>query len=154
MDTVKNILGWFEAAVPEPTRENKCTQLGCHFEEIAEFVESIMRGSNLRNHLDNRAIDFKTCQPLNLRAIELVSESETRSIEMLDALCDGIVTAIGIAHMMGWDIEGALEEVSRSNYSKFESGQPVFHENGKIKKGANYTPPNLDKFVQKQKKGF
>ena len=150
MCIINDVSEWFEAAVPEPTRENKCVQLGCHFEEMAEFIESIMRGSNLRNHLDNRAIDFKTCQPLNLQAIELVSESETRSIEMLDAVCDMIVTAVGIAHMMGWDIEGAIAEVNRSNYSKFDDNcKPIFTKDGKIAKSENYTRPYLKPFLTK-----
>ena len=146
-DLIQQISSWFKAAVPQPTDQNKCVQIGAHCEEMAEFIESISRGSNLGNNLANRAIDYKTCQPHNMKSVELVEESESRSIEMLDALCDMIVTAVGVAHMMGWNIEGALAEVNRSNFSKFENGQPVFHENGKIKKGDNYTPPNLKPYI-------
>lgn len=41
----------------------------------------------------------------------------------------------------------SFEEVNRSNWSKFVDGKPVFDENGKIKKGDGYTPPDLSKFV-------
>ena len=66
---------------------------------------------------------------------------------LLDSLCDQIVTAVGVAHMFGLDITGALEEVNRSNWSKFVDGEPVFNKHGKIAKGPNYSPPDLSKFV-------
>ena len=66
--------------------------------------------------------------------------------ELLDALCDQIVTAVGVAHMFGMNIEGAMDEVNRSNFSKFVDGKPVFNEHGKIIKGPNYTPPDLTGF--------
>ena len=49
--------------------------------------------------------------------------------------------------MFGFDMQKALAEVVRSNFSKFENGKPVFDDNGKIKKGANYTPPQLQEFI-------
>lgn len=146
-DLIQDTLNWFKAAVPAPSEENACVQIGCHIEEMAEFVESISRGSYLGKNLEQRAIDFKTCQPYNMKSVSLVDESGERSVEMLDALCDMIVTAVGVAHMMGWNIKDALAEVNRSNFSKFENGGPVFHPNGKIKKGDNYTPPNLKPYV-------
>jgi hypothetical protein len=39
----------------------------------------------------------------------------------------------------------AVTAVNRSNYSKFDkNGYPIFNENGKIAKGPDYTPPNLE----------
>ena len=67
--------------------------------------------------------------------------------ELLDALCDQIITAIGVAHMFGMNIEGALTEINRSNWSKFVNEAPVFDENGKITKGPDYTPPDLTEFL-------
>ena len=66
---------------------------------------------------------------------------------MLDSLCDQIVTATGVAHMFGMDIQGALNEVNRSNWSKFVDGKPVFDINGKIAKPATYSKPDLSAFV-------
>ncbi|MEG9499874.1 hypothetical protein [Mannheimia indoligenes] len=62
-------------------------------------------------------------------------------------LCDQIVTAIGVAYMFGMDIQGALKEVADSNDSKFENGEPVFNEQGKIAKGKHYFSPNLKQFI-------
>ena len=81
------------------------------------------------------------------KAPEMFSMSSVDRVALLDAICDRIVTGIGMAHMLGMDIIGALDEVNRSNFSKFEDGKPVFNEHGKIKKGRDYKAPELEKFV-------
>ena len=70
--------------------------------------------------------------------------------ELLDSLIDQMVTAMGVGHMMGFDMMSALAEVNRSNFSKLEDGRPVFDVNGKITKGKNYTPPELGGFINKK----
>lgn len=67
--------------------------------------------------------------------------------ELLDALCDQIVTATGIGTFFGMNVPGALSEVNRSNYSKFVDGNPIFNENQKVMKGPDYTPPVLTPFI-------
>ncbi len=68
-------------------------------------------------------------------------------LAILDALADQIVTATGIGTFLGMNVPGALTEVNRSNYSKFEDGEPVFNENKKVMKGKDYTPPDLTPFI-------
>jgi len=129
-------LEWFSRAVPVPTQENLATQVACHFEEVAEMAEEV-GNCWVADHLDQYSYEMKTDKPtLHL--------DPTKT---LDALCDQIVTAIGVAYMAGWDIAGALAEVDRANWSKFVDGSPAFDEHGKIKKGENYNPPNLNSFV-------
>ena len=139
-DHISDIKGWFELAVPTPTDKNRAVQIGCHFEEVAEMLESIKWSYPcLRDDLTDISRDFKTqCE---------VQKDDVDRIELLDALCDQIVTAVGVAHMFGMDIEGALTEVTRSNYSKFVDGKPVFDANGKIAKPPSYSKPNLEQFV-------
>ena len=72
---------------------------------------------------------------------------DTNRVELLDALADQIVTATGVGVFLGMNVPGALDEVNRSNYSKFENGEPVFNENKKVMKGKDYTPPDLSKFI-------
>ena len=69
------------------------------------------------------------------------------SVELLDALADQIVTATGVGTFLGMNVPGALAEVNRSNYSKFEDGEPVFNENKKVMKGKDYTPPDLTPYI-------
>lgn len=135
-DHISDIKGWFELAVPTPTDKNRAVQIGCHFEEVAEMLTAI----------DSHSIDLGTTAN-NYKKNFAVRMREVDRIELLDALCDQIVTAVGVAHMFGMDIEGALAEVTRSNYSKFVDGKPVFDANGKIAKPPSYNKPNLEQFV-------
>lgn len=69
-------------------------------------------------------------------------------LEMLDGLCDQIVTATGVAHMLGYNVVGAMVEVNASNFSKFdEEGKPILNENKKIMKGPNYFKPDLNPYL-------
>lgn len=149
-DTAGEIKDWFQKAVPEPNEKNKAVQLGVHFEEIAEMMVQLSSGSpavqsqlvEAKQSLLNLAHTCKTLDPEYLKI-----NIEDRK-EFLDALCDQIVTAIGCGHMHQMAITTALHEISDSNNSKFDSeGNPIFDENGKIKKGPDYFPPNLEPFV-------
>ncbi|MDG6880982.1 Phosphoribosyl-ATP pyrophosphohydrolase [Phocoenobacter uteri] len=68
-------------------------------------------------------------------------------VEQLDAICDIIVSCIGYAYLNSWDVISAIEEVNKSNFSKFENNKAVFNEGGKITKGKYFTPPKLEKFI-------
>jgi predicted HAD superfamily Cof-like phosphohydrolase len=49
---------------------------------------------------------------------------------------------------MGWDLDKAMERVHESNMSKLdEYGKPIYREDGKVLKGPNYNPPNLEDLV-------
>lgn len=139
-DHISDIKGWFELAVPTPTDKNRAVQIGVHFEEVLEMLQTLPTNHPcLRDDIADIANDYKRRQE--------VSPEEPDRIELLDALCDQIVTAVGVAHMFSMDIEGALAEVTRSNYSKFVDGKPVFDANGKIAKPPSYSKPNMEQFV-------
>lgn len=146
---MKNTKQWFEAAVPNPTAKNLEVQLGVHLEEVVEMMAAFIiekaSGASFGEWED-------TFQELNIVAT-MLKEGKLKVANLdADAVLDGItdqqVTAIGIGHMLGMDTAGALAEVDRSNFSKFgKDGQPIFDENGKIKKGPHYVKPNLEPFL-------
>ena len=75
-------------------------------------------------------------------------------VEVLDALCDiqyvvdGTFLEFGLHHVK----EGAFIEVHSSNMSKLgENGQPLLREDGKVLKGPNFSPPDLEKFLGDKK---
>lgn len=140
---IEKIINWFKAAKPNPTSKDVMVQFGCHFEEIKEMCLAM----NL--HCDDVALQelrFKSdCAPY-LKSVESIDENQ--AVEILDALCDQIVTAIGVGYMMGFDMACALDEVNKSNWSKFKDGVPVFDENGKIAKTDGYFKPDLAKFLK------
>lgn len=148
--TLQNTADWFREAVPNPDSKTLGVQLGVHCEEIAEMLEAIQFGHKSGDEV-YRLTALTAIKHLSgaLKSGEILVQDLCR-LETLDALCDQIVTAIGVAHMLGFDIEGALREVNRSNWSKFEDGKPVFDANGKIKKGRNYSEPNLQPYLGKE----
>lgn len=142
--SLENTKKWFEQAIPEPTDEQKCIQIGCHYEEVAEMMDPLV-DDFVAIKISELADEYKQCRADHVSFLPSLIHEE--KVELLDSLADQIVTAVGVAHMMGFDILGALEEVNRSNFSKFEDGKPVFDDNGKITKGKNYVKPNLERFV-------
>ena len=134
------IRNWFTLAVPTPTDKNRAVQIGCHFEEVAEMLAAIGE-TFIAESLALIATQYKKDSEVE------INEPGLDRTELLDALCDQIVTAVGVAHMFGLDIEGALVEVTRSNYSKFVDGKPTFDANGKIAKPATYSKPDLTPFL-------
>ena len=143
MDELRDTKRWFEMAIPEPTAEQACIQVGCHYEEVSEMMHALGDdGESLR--VEDLATEYKECHE---HLVEYLAINPNYKVELLDSLADQIVTAVGVAHMMGFDIIGSLAEVNRSNASKFEDGCAVFDHNGKITKGKNYSPPNLKLFI-------
>ena len=141
---IHSIKEWFKAAKPNPSTADACVQIGCHYEEVSEMGAALC-DDDVACELADTALLYKMNHNWYIGAVEELS-ADAR-VELLDALCDQIVTAVGVAYMMGMDIEGALAEVNRSNWSKFEGGVPVFNGQGKIAKGAEYTPPELSDYI-------
>jgi len=72
-------------------------------------------------------------------------------VEMLDGCMDLIWVTLGFCHMKGYDIQGAWDEVVRTNMAKVD---PVTRkvrrrEDGKILKPEGWKPPDMTKFVKK-----
>lgn len=64
---------------------------------------------------------------------------------IIDALGDLTYVIYGMAIEMGVNLDSVLEEIQRSNMSKLgEDGKPIFREDGKVLKGPNFSPPNLE----------
>ncbi len=135
---------WFEQAIPEPDIKTACIQIGCAYEETGELALTL-GDEPMDAVVNDAAASYKNCHQDVVAHLSKLDKYQ--KIQMLDDIVDEIVTRVGIAHNMGFDILGALAEVNRSNFSKFEGGKPVFDKNGKITKGKHYTPPQLDKFI-------
>lgn len=140
---------WMEKAIPHPTNKNIHTQLGVHFEEFAEMMDTITPVDKFTAELmESIVLDIKHFSVYLKAHDNVIKILPQDRIEYLDSLCDQIVTAVGCAHNSGFNIVGAMNEVNRSNYSKFDDhGNPVFDENQKIIKGPNYSKAQLDLFA-------
>lgn len=132
---------WHKRARPEPTAADFNVQLGCHFEEIEEMMETIYTDDNdmWRNVRFLMGVMSKRLKSNEMKAI--IHDRK----EFLDSIADQVVTGIGTAHCAGMKGAVACDRVNASNWSKFDhNGQPIRDANGKIKKGPSYQPPVLD----------
>ena len=70
--------------------------------------------------------------------------------ERLDALVDLQYILDGTFIAYGWDKikDAAFAEVHRSNMTKLQAdGTPLLRADGKVLKGPNFEPPNLEQFL-------
>jgi predicted HAD superfamily Cof-like phosphohydrolase len=127
--------------------KNQQTQLGVHFEEVAEMLDEIGSNDPQVQYFIGHASDT-----LNDLAETLKKSHPNIFIKdrlaFLDACCDQLVTATLSAVLHGMDPVGGLSEVNRSNYSKLTGGvmvkAPV---TAKWVKGPNYIAPDLKPFI-------
>lgn len=149
-DTLTRTQEWFEKALPNPPERQFYVQMGVHFEEVVEMIDSLSSinraGTDLlvgaRYALTQLANHLK-----NVESSNIILHSGDR-LEFIDSLCDQIVTATGTGYLANMNIPGGLKEVNRSNFSKFDDdGNPVFKDNGKIGKSPNYTEPDLTPYI-------
>jgi predicted HAD superfamily Cof-like phosphohydrolase len=83
---------------------------------------------------------------LNLLSEELEEVAEADTVENLTKeLADLLYVTIGFAVTFGLPLCEVFERVHQSNMSKLgEDGKPIYREDGKVLKGPNYQPPQLD----------
>lgn len=147
--TLLDTFTWFVKARPNPTLKDRNSQLGCHYEEVAESLEQL-EGTNVTTSrliaeaygaIHELAEHLKAMSTENL--IEIKDE-----VLFLDSLADQVVTATGTAYTRNYDFVGAMTEVNRSNFSKFgEDGNPIHDVNGKVMKGPLYSKAVLSPYV-------
>lgn len=150
-NTIYRITQWFETAKPEETLSVRDVQVqtGVHFEEVHEMLQEIspldpetdVLLANAKLAMHALAEHFKTNQEI----VFIIDDA--RHVAYLDSLCDQVVTATGVAHYMQYNFVDALNEVDRSNWSKFIDGQCIKDTNGKIAKGPDYFKADLSKYV-------
>ena len=148
LSPIADTVSWFKKAKPNPTAKDIYVQIGCHLEEVCEMLQALNLTvtpayRELKALSDECKQLAKDC--LN-KDLERVVESWDK-FALLDSLADQYVTSIGVGYMLNFDMQGAIGEVNRSNYSKFENGIPIFDKNGKIAKGVNYESPQLEPYL-------
>jgi len=122
------------------------------------FGHPINRPDIIMDGGTNEALDFvqlrtklheEECSELNEELWSSFAEEKTttnllkESADLLYVLL-GTLVALGVADKL----EEAFTRVHLSNMSKLdENGKPIYREDGKVLKGSNYKPPNLEDLV-------
>lgn len=125
------------------------TQIGVHFEEVAEMTETLTSS----DPAIQQAITDAYVANENLgNLLKMGSNTPTLTImdrvAFIDSVADQLVTVTLSATLQGMDPIGALMEVNRSNFSKLTDGRMAIDPtNNKWIKGPGYTPPKLRFFA-------
>ena len=135
---------WHKRARPEPTERDFDVQLGCHFEEISEMLDSL---EFTMDGVEYEAFNLRTAVrniSLLLKNGEVQAEVSKRK-DFADSVGDQVVTVIGAAYCAGMKPNEIIRRVNLSNWTKFNSdGFPEFDKNGKISKPSSYVQPDLE----------
>jgi NTP pyrophosphatase (non-canonical NTP hydrolase) len=82
-----------------------------------------------------------TCWPTQV----LCPSEDIDKAALTKELADLLYVTIGFAVTFGLPLCEVFERVHQSNMSKLgEDGKPIYREDGKVMKGPNYQPPQLD----------
>lgn len=79
----------------------------------------------------------------------MVADLQNDDVERLDACMDMIWVILGYCYVKGYHVEGAWQEVARSNLCKIDSetGKVIKRDDGKILKPEGWKQPKLNRFV-------
>lgn len=148
MTNFDRTVNWLKACGKEPNPENMSVQIGCHLEEVCEFIKTLRTDSEgYAKLMDRTRLDLEWFASKLKRREQFVYIPTHLRVDALDALCDTDVTGNGVAYMAGFAKNGADEAVLASNDAKLVDGKPVILEGGKIGKPPGWKAPELRGFV-------
>ena len=115
------------------------------YDDVVKFIEACEQERNGQN-----AVLYKKLirEEFDEFIRDYLSNDE---VGQLDGCMDMIWVILGYCYMKGYDVNGAWDEVARSNLSKIDpvTGKVNKRADGKVLKPEGWTPPNLESFVKK-----
>ena len=118
--------------------------------QAKEFRSTYQIGNSIAREARSRqknliVEEFKEFLEADSMLFRTATEART---DCLKELADLVYVCYQYAANQGWDLDEALHRVHKSNMSKLdEDGNPIFRKDGKVLKGPNYAPPNLEDLV-------
>lgn len=131
---------------------------GLQLEELIEGLEAIFKNHTFSNSYGQNVTSVEHDTIVKMKDImnsfkkghydNLIANVDR--LELLDSDIDSTYVAIGAAFASGADVEGAWEEIQRSNMSKrnVSTGLMDKDTNGKVIKPSTYSKPNLTPFIK------
>lgn len=120
-----------------------------YYKQVHQFHESYnIPILNLPQFPDNGRIALRESL-IKEEVLELLNAIDKRDlVETADGIADAIVVLIGTALEFGIPLDKVMAEVHRSNMSKLgPDSKPVLREDGKVLKGPNFTPPDIQSIL-------
>lgn len=118
-----------------------------NYEKVREFHQAM--GQPLDQKWERGKLEDLRLDLVHEEFMELMEGSNNRDVpNVLKELSDILYVVYGYAATYGWDIDAAFNRVHQSNMSKLgEDGKPIYREDGKVMKGPNYKPVELEDLV-------
>ena len=129
---------------PDTTRKTRLSSEAQEFPEAYRLTQSpsAPARSRQRNLITEEFKEF-----LEAEAMFYLSNPSNKA-NILKELAELVYVCYQYAANLGWDLDEAMHRVHESNMSKLdEKGDPIYREDGKVLKGPNYAPPNLNDLV-------
>ena len=120
-----------------------------NFEKVGDFMEAFGQEVLYMPVMPNTNLTALRLDLINEEVQELRDGLGRGSLlEIADALTDILYVVYGAGHAFGIDLDDCFHEVHRSNMTKLgEDGRPLYREDGKVMKGANYEEPDLTQYI-------
>lgn len=148
MTNFQRTAAWLHACGKTPSVPTLSLQIGCHLEEIAEFLECLTTDCRSDNDQLGDIVDELNIIASSLKkSITQARIRDDRREQALDALCDCEVTGNGVAYLAGFKKDAADAAVLASNDAKLVDGKPVILPGGKIGKPEGWQAPDLTPFI-------
>ena len=122
---------------------------GAHLQSqsLMGMAESFRSAYGIKSTQDQTATQKRLIDEEYMEFDWAVAEHEPEW-DQLKELADLVYVCYQYAANEEWDLDEAMRRVHRSNMSKLdEYGKPIYREDGKVMKGPNYAPPNLEDLV-------
>tara|TARA_R100000008_G_C3533007_1_gene140342 strand:- start:3 stop:443 length:441 start_codon:yes stop_codon:yes gene_type:complete len=129
---------------PDTTHQTRLSRQAQEFRQAYQIVNSRSHPvrTRQRNLITEEFKEFLEADGMLFRSAPQFPQ------DCLKELADLVYVCYQYAANMGWDLDEAMHRVHTSNMSKLgDDGKPVTREDGKVLKGPNYKPPNLEDLV-------
>jgi predicted HAD superfamily Cof-like phosphohydrolase len=100
--------------------------------------------------IEEELTEFQTAL-LTWKALTIVHSETEVLAEIADALGDLLYVVTWTALAFGFPMAEIMDEIQRSNMTKFGPGASKDPETGKVRKPPDWTPPNIKALLEKKK---
>jgi hypothetical protein len=150
---VTALTDWFERTLPSPNYQDTHRQFSLLIEQQIALLVCLQEAGNTTHSRDEIGFSISVLDFLSRRfsahtaGIEVDIKALDR-ISVIHALCQQLVSIVGIAHALELDLEGAVQELIKSNRSCLDQdGNPLFNLQRKLVPAPGFKVPDYTSYI-------
>ena len=116
----------------------------CKSDQVRHFTKAM--GQPIEAELTRSLLQLRS-RLIYEESSEVLAELESEDVDkaaLTKELADLLYVVYGTAITFGLPLDTVFNRVHASNMSKLVDGKPLYRDDGKVLKGPNYQPPELD----------